>query len=299
MPLKRTPPNTMSSVTNTQYPTENYLNDSSDTEAQTSKIICSTKRKRGRKEKKQQECDCKFSQSLEEFRKEQQANFNILRSAFEELKEQSIKLRESVEFVAAKYDEAIQKIKQMEEERSNDQKQMILLDIIPDQLERLTRSSSLEIHNVPKQSGETKNDLFNIVANLSKAVSLPIQYHDVYDVFRINGKSQNKSIIVEFTSVLLKEKIEKNIKIFNKEHKNEKLNTGHLQITGPKMPIYVSENLPPRTRRLFFLAREFAAAYKYKYCWSAHGRIFLRKTDGAQFLRVNCEEDIAKLRKKQ
>lgn len=122
---------------------------------------------------------------------------------------------------------------------------------------------------------------------------------EVRDIFRINTKNEeNKPIIVEFTTALTKEKFITSSKKYNIENKNDRLNTGLLEINGPPKTIYISENLSPKTRRLFFLARDFSKTYDYSFCWVSHGKVFMRKREGHQYVRIDTEDDLAKLKSK-
>lgn len=81
-------------------------------------------------------------------------------------------------------------------------------------------------------------------------------------------------------------------KKFNKE--GSRLSTEHLSISGPAKPVFVSENLSPKLKRLFYLARDFASSNEYRYCWVKNGKIFLREKDGAQHLMIKNESDLPK-----
>lgn len=236
---------------------------------------------------------------LKSFTAVQNHQFTALQLKMEEIKEQNTKLQDSADFNAAKYDEITLKLQQMEQERKDDRVRIMDLEEKIEQLERQHRSTSLEIRNVPQKAPETKQDLQNTLVTLGNLVKSPVQSSDIKDVFRIQTKSQNKTIIAEFNSVITKERMMKAIKIFNKENKNDKLNTSQLQFDGPKQPIYVSENLTPKNKRLFYLARDFSVLQKYRYCWTSFGKVLLRKEDGAPVIRINSEHDFRMLDEKQ
>lgn len=130
--------------------------------------------------------------------------------------------------------------------------------------------------------------------SIAETLDVPVQTSDIRNIQRINTKKpENKPIIVDFTSVLTKEKLIEHCKKFNRTNK---LTTSHLHIKGPSKPIFISENLTYKTRRLYFLARDFAKTNDYKYCWTAGGKVYIRKKEGEPTLRLNGEEDIKVLR---
>lgn len=135
-----------------------------------------------------------------------------------------------------------------------------------------------------------------MVKNIGNVLDTTIVESEIKDVYRINSKTSMKdTIIVEFTTVMVKSKLLQSVRNFNKNNSNNKLNTAHLRINGPRVPVYISDNLPSKTRKIFFLARDFAAQHKYKHCWSAFGKVYLRKEDGSQRVLVNSDKDLAKL----
>lgn len=118
----------------------------------------------------------------------------------------------------------------------------------------------------------------------------------VWNVFRIKTKAINAPIIVELTTVHCKENLLTSFKKFNKDKQN-KLNTEHLRIQGTSIPIYISENLTAKTKRLFFLARGAASHLDFKFCWTSRGKVFLRRNEGSPHILVQTEQDIHALNK--
>ncbi|XP_026326853.1 uncharacterized protein LOC113235388 [Hyposmocoma kahamanoa] len=246
------------------------------------------KRKRGDYEIK--DLNSEMFSMFNEFKKD---FFTSMRSSMDEIKAQNKQLQESFEYINNKYDDVLTELKEMQNDRRENRKYITQLEERIDYLESKFRSSNVEIRNIPKSESETKMDLVNMVVKLGQVLDTSVNQSDIKDVFRINNKSTKKPIIVEFTSTLIKEAIEKNVKNFNKYHSTDKLNTKHLHLEGPKIPVYVEENLTTKNKRLFYLAREFATQKNFRYCWTSNGRIFLRKEEGGQVIRINSEADIA------
>ncbi|CAG9790256.1 unnamed protein product [Diatraea saccharalis] len=224
---------------------------------------------------------------------------------FQAIKQQNIALQESLQFMSEKYDSVLQKIKNIEGERSEDGKKIQMLEERVDFLERKIRATSLEIRNIPLKSStdkstETKDEMCRLVKSLARSVNVNLQEEQIKDIYRIRSKKDtNKPLIIEFNSTLTKDNILRGVKTFNKDKAmGEKLNTNHLNIPGPSRPVYVSEALNQKTQKLFYMAREFAKENSYSYCWTSKGSIYLRKTEGQPLIHINSEVDLIKIRNK-
>lgn len=212
--------------------------------------------------------------------------------------EQNKSISSSIEFLGQKYDEMAIRINALEQDKSSAHRYIQTLEAKLEHMDRYLRSSSIEIRNVPKNAGETKEDLLKIVKKVGNALSLPIQSSEIRDVYRINTKNENnQAIVAELTTVSLRDGIVGSVKAYNKKYPTSKFSTSNLKIEGPTRPIFVSESLTIQAKKLFFLAREYAKNNDFKYCWSSHGRIYLRRKDGAPLIKINNEEDIDNLKK--
>lgn len=200
-------------------------------------------------------------------------------------------IRSSFDFLAEKHDALQNKVEQLEVGRKADAQHIKSLEDRLDGIERNSRSTCLEIRNVPAPTSESKTALLETFVNTSKVLNVPILHGEVKDIFRMNNKDPAKrTIIVDLTSVLLKEKLVSMYRKFNKG--SSKLTTEHLHISGPSRQIFISENLTPKMKRLFYLAREFAKGNDYLFCWVSHGKIFLRRRENGPLFRVLNEHDL-------
>lgn len=232
-----------------------------------------------------------------DFKEEQNAKIEKIYESVEEIKRQNSTIQSSVTSLSDFYDSLKSQVEQLEAqldtERTNNSQHLKTLEDKLERLERSARSSCVEIRNIPVTKSETKECLLNTIMKVGSVLNAPIQAHEVKDVYRI-GKtdSNNRTIIVDFTSNLFKEKIVRMFKDFNK--KNTKLSTEHLNISGPSKPVFVSENLTPKMKRLLFLAKDFASSNEYRFCWVTNGKIFLRKKEGAPHILISKELDLPK-----
>lgn len=109
---------------------------------------------------------------------------------------------------------------------------------------------------------------------LGEIVSHPVQKIERSIRYHIRTKKEAVgSVIVQFVSSSTKEKILKSIKTYNKKNQCNRLNTSHLQGNGPKTPIYVSEALTAKSKRLYYLARELVKNSECEQCWTFNGKV--------------------------
>lgn len=256
----------------------------------------------GNKKRKIDECDTCSTDAIKEiftlFSQEQAARFEELQSTISGLTEQNSKLTQSVELMSIKYDEFLSRISQLESESRADKKTIASLEGKLESLERKSRSTGIEIRNIPKKTGENKRDLCALMQSVGQVINVQIDSNNVSDIYRIKSKDSSNPIIVELTTVLHKEKILDNVKKYNKSKKpGEKLNTSTLGLQCPVKPVFISETLTAKTQKLFYLARTFQQQYNYSFCWTSHGVVYLRKKEKDQHIRINSEVDIDNLRK--
>ncbi|CAH2269991.1 uncharacterized protein LOC120627002 [Pararge aegeria] len=296
MPLNRTPPpHAPSSEANLSV----EQNLSADYACEHEASVCSTPKLTFRNAKRRRSASdggithfmSEMRQLFQELKAQQSETINKLCSAVEDL-------RSSVSFLAEKYDSLASKYDKLESGRKDDQKCIKLLEEALEKSEHSYRSACLEIRNVPVNNAETKEHLVNTVINTGKALNLEIQPYEIKDVFRIKTKiPENKTIIVDLNSVILKEKIMFAVRKFNKGQ--NRLSTEHLKITGPAKPVFISENLTSKMKRVFFLARDYAKTNDFRFCWVSHGKIYLRKREGGALFRISSESDLTKLQKQK
>lgn len=312
MPLQHSPPSKETAATDTDAKAQQGNEEHSDNSSsykqpltEPEKVTKRNKRRRkysddGTTGKKPETNESDFASFCAEIRSliaasnsQQDKKFTLLQSSVNGIKDQNNEIQKSIEFISLQYEEMKNKLEALEAERKHNISYIKSLEDRLDSMERNTRSSSIEIRNVPMKTNETKEDLTSVIKNIGTALNVKIETSDIRDVFRIPTKAEtNKPVIVEFTRVPLKENIISSVKIFNKKDNSNKLNTSHLQIIGAPVPIYISENLTTKNKKLYFHAREFAKKNDFRFCWTSRGKIFLRKKEGSSLVRIDSEADL-------
>lgn len=222
---------------------------------------------------------------------------NLQTTMSDMIKSQTEALSASMQMLSDKYDDIQKELSYVKQER---REQLAYIKVLENRLENVERNScaaKLEIRNVPNAPKETKDVLAKVVKDIGTVLDLKIENSEIKDVFRGFGKKDTlKPILVEFTTVPRKEDFLKSVRKYNKDHPECKLNTSHLKLEGASKPIFIAETLTAKGNRLFFLARDFAKANKYNYCWTSYGKVYLRKIEGSPLIRINEEADLIKLR---
>lgn len=232
-----------------------------------------------------------------DFESKQNTRFNSLNSTMSNVLLQNTEIQKSIDFFSKKYDDLLGRLDKTERENDSLKKRIFALENTVDVIERNTRSAMLEIRNISDSDSENKDNLTEIVQSIGNVVNQKIKSDDVKDVHRlVSRNSASSPILVEFNSSTVKERLIKSIKSFNKTN-SAKLSTTHLQLPGPQRPVYVSDSLTSRARHLFYLARDLAKRESFEGCWTAYGKIYVKKKAGMPATRIFSEEDLLKITK--
>lgn len=248
--------------------------------------------------------DCEFSDFKEEIRimistmlNAQGNQFKKIAPVLADIKETNTNIEKSMAFLAAQNEELKKKLDGFELQGKKDREYITFLEDKVEDLQRENRKSNIQIKNAPKVANESEKELINMVVKLSENVGHSITEGDIKDIYRVkNKKDENNSpIVVELSSTILKKKFLRSTKTFNIRHK-EKLCAKHLGHTKNEYtPIYISEQLTAKGARLHFLARDLVKSCDYKFCWTAHGRVYVRKSENTPIILVRSEQQVQNL----
>lgn len=235
---------------------------------------------------------------LESFQKTQNKKIDNLCRDIQEVKANTSEINNtnqdigtSLDFMTDQLKNLQTKIDGLEGQKKEIQSQILKVDEKCEFLEKSLKKTSIEIRYLPRKVNENKETLFNYINCLAKNLEIILQPGDLRDVYRIpNKKDSSKSTIaVELSSTLMKHSF---INAARKFNKTKKLNVGHLGIKDNSSPLFLSEILTSKTRRLHFLARDFARQEKYQFCWTSNGNVYLKKQEGAPYILVKNEAQL-------
>ncbi|KAJ8710564.1 hypothetical protein PYW08_009079 [Mythimna loreyi] len=209
-----------------------------------------------------------------------------------EIKNINGELEKSLTFVSDQISSLGAKITGLEKERNT---MVIKLSTLEEKVELLERNlikTSVEIRNVPKMPNENKTVLYDMIQHLSNQLQIQTEPNSIRDVIRQPSKKENtkSNLTVEFSNSLTSSKFLTAVKEYNKRNPNHKLCSTHLGLkVTPGTPVYITEQLTPHAKRLFYLTRNFAKSNNYSFCWTSNGRVMLKKNPDSQVIPIKTE----------
>lgn len=218
---------------------------------------------------------------LQTWKIEQDEKYRELSASIDELKKQNTiilatnnQIQESLKFFYQEQNSIKEKVDELSKGSIEAMLKIGHIEEQIDTIQKKERQAMILINNIPV----TKQiDPPNIVEKLHKLLKLEEVNLEVKQIYVINKKDKN-TIIVKYKNIEQKRRILKEIKKFNKTN-NEKLHTEHLSIDQVKSPVYVSDYLTQKTKKIFDEARNLKKTGKVKHCWISNGKVLVRKTD--------------------
>lgn len=253
--------------------------------------------------------DISLSEQLDEIKKEikemmtlflekQNKEIQQLSSTLNEIQQSNLKIEVAIADLTAQNVEHTKKITHLENEIKEDKKYITQLESKIEEIQIGNRKTNFVIKNVPKRNNEYKEDLIDMILCLSRSIECNIAKSDIKDIYRLRGKngdSPNQPIIVETGSSILKSEVMKMSRAYSKRH-NCRLSCKHLGFkTEEDMPVFLSEHLTPKGSRLHFLARDLTKSGAYKFCWTAYGKVYVKKDEHSPTIAIRNEEQVHKL----
>ncbi|XP_046679168.1 uncharacterized protein LOC124366616 [Homalodisca vitripennis] len=157
------------------------------------------------------------------------------------------------------------------------------------QIEQYSRKSNIEIQGVPVTSNE---DPVLIAVDVGRTVGVELKAEDVMAAHRV---PTFKPRAIPPLIVQLRDRRLKNTCIAAYK-KNKKLSAKDINPAFPNNIVYVNDHLTPETKSLLRLAKMKAKEINYKYVWCNDGKIFMRSEDGQRCIRIDCEQDLCKIK---
>ena len=235
------------------------------------------------------------------FSSDQKSTLSTLVTELAEVKRQNIDIQKSnneiektMTFISKQYDDMVMDLQSLKKENQAQNDYIQSLELKIQDFKQLSRTSSIEIRNVPPKDNETVLDLSTIIGKVGAVVNLPLIDTQLRDTYRLPGKAGTiRPIIAEFANVQIKNQLLSCLRNYNKNSPNDsRLNTTTIGLPGDRRPVYVAEYLPASSRKLFYQAREFAKQMEYKFCWTSNGSIFIRKEQGSKQILIRSEKTL-------
>lgn len=239
-----------------------------------------------------------IKEMLTSFISTQESELKVITSNLKDIQVTNNSIETAITNLSYQNEEFRKKIELLELQGKKDREYIVLLEDKIEDLQKSSKKTCIELKNVPKMPQENSSELINMVMNLSKHLSLEMGSHDIKDIYRVPSRKEgitNTPIIVELNSTMLKTNLLKKAKLYNIKNPS-KLQAKHLGIiNNAEVPVFISEHLTPKSARLFFLARDLAKTKHYKFCWTAFGRILVKRDENSRVIVIKSEAQVHQL----
>ncbi|KOB74394.1 Zinc finger DNA binding protein [Operophtera brumata] len=216
-----------------------------------------------------------------------------LKTQNEILLKANAEIKSSLTFIAEEQNELKTRVDDLEKREKSSQMYVCELEEQLENVERKIRERSIEINNLTTENNE---DMMTAIEKIHKTLKLEYDSRDIRSAYRITTKANRpRPIIIEYTTTQKKITLLRAFKEFNKIEKAEKFNTSTIGVAGVKQNIYINELLTKKARHLHYLARDLIKRSSWKFCWSAKGKIFIRKEEGQPAVELKSEDQIKAL----
>ncbi|XP_028165096.1 uncharacterized protein LOC114356174 [Ostrinia furnacalis] len=218
-----------------------------------------------------------------------------LRSTLSTFSERITNLNTSIEFMSDKFDKMTEGLQQQQQEIITLKKENACLRTEVNslsgklqQLDQLSRASTLEIQCVPDKKTE---NVLQIVKQLGRTVNCTINDQDIHYCSRIAKINPNstrpRSIIAKLSSPRLRDTVLSAVSRYNKENPQNKLSTADFGFNPEnKTPVFVLESLSYENKQLHAAARQRGKELNFKFVWVRAGRIYMRKNETSEAIFI-------------
>lgn len=230
-----------------------------------------------------------------DIKEQQEKKFDELSNALLQITTQNQDIQNSISKLTKQYEDLYLEIKVVKEENIEFKQRICALENKLEIQEKRACSTMLEIRNVPIITTGNKKDLTCIITKIGETVGLepPIIESEIRDIYQ----KKPEVLVVDFSSNQRKEAFLKRFKIYNKSRRDmreSKLQTQQINIAGPPRPLYMSESLTSKKRRIFYLAREKVRNKVLAATWTAYGSVFIKTDESSSPIRIDEEDQLQK-----
>ncbi|KAH6946776.1 hypothetical protein HPB50_015251 [Hyalomma asiaticum] len=153
--------------------------------------------------------------------------------------------------------------------------------------DQYSRNKNIEIKGIPHERTEK---LVDVLGKVGDALGEPIKEQDIEVCHRVATRkaATEQSIVVVFNQRAKREKV-------LEKARKARINSNDLGF-DKSQAIYINEHLCPQLKRLLGLAIVKKKELNWRFVWVKGGKIFARKTETSNAVRIGCEADIEKMR---
>lgn len=219
------------------------------------------------------------------------------------LQKQVADLIDAVSFIDGRYDDINRQLQSREEDIkslliSNEQLKVNVKELTSrlSLMEQYTREANIEINGIPEFKSE---NLPLTLVQIGKVASLAVDDKDILSCFRVaktdSKSSRPRTVIAKLRSPRCRDDLLAAVSKYNRDHKDEKLNSSLIGIGGEKSAIFLGEHLTPERRSLHAAARIKSKEIGFKFVWVRNGKIYMRKAENLPAVVITSVEFLNKL----
>lgn len=223
---------------------------------------------------------------------------SAIQESMQVLKDEIVTLQQSFNFLSNEYDDLKKDNQEQKKLISEMQKENTKLtqkfsDITGklQSMEQVSRSYNVEIQGVTEKKEE---NVVGIVKNIYEVTTGEMISDETImscrRVAKINPNSPRpRNILLTLPSPRHRDYMLSSTHRYNKAHKDDKLNSHAIGMSGEKAQIFVVEHLPAETKALQAEARKLAKEKDYTFVWVKYGKIFVRKRENTKAIMLKNE----------
>jgi hypothetical protein len=142
-------------------------------------------------------------------------------TVIEDINTRNTEISSSIEFLSASYDTLLNQVTDLKNENKLQLQYIHTLEDKLETFERGTRSTCLEIKNIPNNKPESKETLIKLVSEIGNSLHCNTHTNDIKDIFRIKSRnSDSRTVMVDFVSVISKDALLKAYKNTTRDHQS-------------------------------------------------------------------------------
>lgn len=162
-----------------------------------------------------------------------------------------------------------------------------------EKIEQERNLKTLIVDGVPPTN---KENLFMVIEKLAGELEVMCSSSDIDSVFRVKQKTDSPkqpAIIVKFNNMGARDALYDGRKRMVKKN----ITTKSIGMEGEiGSSIYINEQLSKDELELFYKARQKKRELSYKYCWTFHGNVYMRKDRTTDPVRISNSTGLIDLR---
>ena len=204
-----------------------------------------------------------------------------------ELKQELTQLQKNQEIISGKHDDLTedyakvlmvnkqckQDLKQLSKRTDDIQQKSSEEELKLDEIEQYERRQNLELAGVPFKENE---DVTQVVLDLASKLHVDLEEDDISIAHRLPLKRHSGNRKLNRHPAII-------VRCISRCKRNELYDNRNKARTIENFPVddmenlYINENVTQRRQRLFWLAKQKAKKFNYRYIWSNNGHIYVRK----------------------